>query len=108
MPYACASAASPPTVTNYFASSEKETLYGLYNLADIGQAILSLDSWGIDTSVYNIPLCLLDENIRPFATKSISDWKVKYLPECDGCPLKEQCCGLFATSRHPFVGIGYK
>lgn len=74
----------------------------------LAQAILSLDSWGIDTSVYNIPLCLLDENIRPFATKSISDWKVIYLPECDGCPLKEQCCGLFATSRHPFVGIGYK
>ncbi|MBO4599989.1 MAG: His-Xaa-Ser system radical SAM maturase HxsC [Bacteroidales bacterium] len=71
----------------------------------LAEAVDILDNWGIDVSVYNIPLCLLEERTQPFAVKSISDWKVKYLPECNGCLIKENCCGHFATSRRPFKGI---
>lgn len=72
---------------------------------ELQQAVLSLDASGIEAVVYNIPLCLLPETLHPFAAQSISDWKVKYAPVCDGCAKKDQCCGLFATSNQMFNGL---
>jgi hypothetical protein len=37
--------------------------------------------------------------MRGFAIASISDWKDAYLPECDGCKLRERCGGLFASNQ---------
>lgn len=65
---------------------------------------------GQNVSIYNHQLCVLDEGLRAFARKSISDWKNVYLDECGGCAAREACGGLFqsATKKHsayirPFV-----
>jgi His-Xaa-Ser system radical SAM maturase HxsC len=62
--------------------------------------ILSLA--GLNTSIYNHQLCVLDRRLWPFARKSISDWKQIYLSECEQCVLRELCGGLFqsAAKRH--------
>lgn len=64
------------------------------------KAVLNLATWGMNVSVFNLPYCCLDESLYEFACKSISDWKVKYLPVCNMCTAKKDCCGLFATSRN--------
>lgn len=69
------------------------------------EAVLTLAQWRKEVAVYNVPLCLIPESIYLYAQKSISDWKNKYLPECDRCSLKSKCCGLFATSKKPFKHI---
>jgi His-Xaa-Ser system radical SAM maturase HxsC len=65
---------------------------------------------GQNVSIYNHQLCVLDESLRAFARKSISDWKNVYLDECGGCAARQACGGLFqsATKKHsayirPFV-----
>ena len=72
---------------------------------NLTEAVLTLAQWRKVVAVYNVPLCLIPESIHAYAQKSISDWKNKYLPECDQCSLKSKCCGLFATSKKPFNGI---
>lgn len=63
------------------------------------EAVLSLSSWNIDTSIFNIPHCLLHTQTYEYARKSISDWKVTYNLECNNCLVKDECCGLFSTSK---------
>lgn len=72
---------------------------------ELKDAVLNLDGFGIDVSFYNIPLCLLDEGIRGFACRSISDWKTSYSEVCTDCSRKSECCGLFATSKIPYNEI---
>ena len=62
------------------------------------QAVLSLTNRGIRTLIFNAQLCVLPPEMREFAIPSISDWKDEYLPECDGCKLRERCGGLFASN----------
>ncbi|MFD1745034.1 His-Xaa-Ser system radical SAM maturase HxsC [Rhizobium helianthi] len=52
-------------------------------------------SRGIEVSLFNFPLCTLPERFRYLAPSTISDWKRKYLPECDGCSLMSTCGGFF-------------
>ena len=61
--------------------------------------IAALSAAGTRVSVYNLPLCVLPTPVRPFATKSISDWKNGYYPECDACDEKPNCCGFFTSGR---------
>ncbi|MDE7407225.1 MAG: His-Xaa-Ser system radical SAM maturase HxsC, partial [Muribaculaceae bacterium] len=79
-----------------------EPLDYVVNLAD---AVTTMAQMGHDVAIYNIPLCLLPDSIHQYACKSISDWKNKYLSECDACRLRTACCGLFATSSRTFQGI---
>jgi His-Xaa-Ser system radical SAM maturase HxsC len=69
------------------------------------EAVEILDGWGIAVAIYNIPLCLLPQECWPFAKKSISDWKIKYLQICNNCDEKTNCCGLFSTSISCFKGL---
>lgn len=62
-------------------------------------AVISLNDWGYDVCIFNIPLCLLPVSLHKFAKKSISDWKVKFDEKCMNCDYIEQCCGLFSTSK---------
>lgn len=64
-----------------------------------------LSSAGYYVSIFNIPLCLLDERIRPFAKDSISEWKKIYLDECTGCSLKNECPGLFIFNKKMHLSI---
>lgn len=75
-----------------------------YNI-QLCKAVKVLDDWDIPVSIYNIPLCLLPVEYHRFATKSISDWKTQYLKICERCSVREQCCGLFSTSKKQFHGI---
>ena len=63
------------------------------------KAVLFLSSWKYNVNIYNVPLCLLPETVRPFSRNSISDWKRIYPAKCDKCLKKSECCGLFSTSR---------
>ena len=74
-------------------------------MPQLQQAVQYLAQLEFDVSLFNLPLCLLPESLRPFAKQSISDWKNKYLLICDTCSLKFTCCGLFATSKSIYKGI---
>jgi His-Xaa-Ser system radical SAM maturase HxsC len=66
--------------------------------ANLEAAVTRLDDVHMTTSIYNVPLCVLPERLHRFAARSISDWKNNYLPECDECSLRSQCCGFFASA----------
>lgn len=63
------------------------------------EAIDLLLKAGINVGLYNFPYCMIDRFYWPIALKSISAYKSKYNKECDDCIMKDQCCGLFPTSR---------
>jgi len=68
-----------------------------YNI-QLKSAVLNLASWGMNVSVFNLPLCLIDKALYPYARKSISDWKVEYFEQCNECIIKNDCGGDFGTS----------
>lgn len=69
---------------------------------ELEKAVLNLATWGLNVSVFNLPLCCIPESLYEFAKKSISDWKVKYVSCCNECVMKKDCCGLFATSKSDY------
>lgn len=50
----------------------------------------------IPTLLYNFPLCTVPPAYRVFSPATISDWKNKFLEDCDGCTLRSSCGGFFA------------
>jgi His-Xaa-Ser system radical SAM maturase HxsC len=74
--------------------------------ADYQQQLLAasgiLCDAGMNVSIYNHQLCVLDPRLWPLARKSISDWKNVYLPACNGCGAMSECGGFFqsATKVH--------
>lgn len=62
------------------------------------EAVVTLDWAGLRVSIYNTPLCVLPPDLHRFARASISDWKNTYMEECEGCGLRAQCGGFFASS----------
>jgi His-Xaa-Ser system radical SAM maturase HxsC len=66
---------------------------------ELREAVLLLADRGMKPYIYNAQLCVLPEDIRCYAQQSISDWKDIYLSECDGCLLKGQCAGFFASNK---------
>ena len=74
-------------------------------MTQLEEATLRLAEFDIDVNLFNLPLCLLPESLRPFARKSISDWKNKFVSECEMCSVKNDCCGFFSTSKSLFQGI---
>jgi len=69
------------------------------------EAVSTLSAWNIDVSIFNLPLCLLPDELHTFARKSISDWKNHFIDVCNDCTKKDDCCGLFATSKKIFEGL---
>jgi His-Xaa-Ser system radical SAM maturase HxsC len=69
---------------------------------ELNEAVALLDQAGLNVSIYNHQLCLLDVALWPFARKSISDWKNIYMPECEPCAMRDACGGFFASAilRH--------
>ena len=65
---------------------------------ELRDSVKLLDSHFMNVSIFNIPLCLIDDEIRKFSIRSISDWKQTYIAECEMCSVKEKCCGVFTTS----------
>lgn len=66
--------------------------------AYIDAAIKILIHAGIDARIYNYPLCALPEHLWTLTAKSISDYKVRYYPECDDCLERPHCGGFFFST----------
>lgn len=64
----------------------------------LSEAVRKLVGYGMNVSVYNHQLCLVNDDIRPYYRKSISDWKNEYAPECAGCLRINECGGFFSSS----------
>jgi His-Xaa-Ser system radical SAM maturase HxsC len=70
------------------------------------RAIKVISRADMKVSIYNLPLCLVEPKAWGFARKSISGWKNSNLPVCEGCRVKETCCGVFTTSglhQSPYI-----
>jgi len=63
------------------------------------QAVRCLLRAGSRVSIYNLPLCVLPDELHPFARQSISDWKTAYVEECEDCGRRERCSGLFVSAK---------
>lgn len=64
----------------------------------LSEAAGILMGYGIETSIYNHQLCLVNDDLRPIYRKSISDWKNEYLDECATCEQRNDCGGFFSSS----------
>ena len=53
---------------------------------------------GMRARVYNVQLCTLPQSLWPFAVRSISEWKNEYVVACEGCAVRERCCGFFSSA----------
>jgi len=63
----------------------------------LSQAVNVLRTAGMNVSVYNHQLCVVNKDVEKECRKAISDWKNEYLPACDGCTAKAKCGGFFST-----------
>ncbi len=82
--------------------------------SELLSATAFLANRGMNVSIYNHQLCVLEPQLWPFARRSISDWKNIYVEECELCLLRSKCGGLFKSSqeRHsahirPFLDASY-
>lgn len=64
----------------------------------LSQAVTLLTSYGIATSVYNHPLCVVNTDVEAAYVKSISDWKNEFPAECAPCSRKTDCGGFFSSA----------
>jgi His-Xaa-Ser system radical SAM maturase HxsC len=69
---------------------------------DLKRGVDVLSTAGVNVSIYNLPLCVLDPGVRSFAVQSISDWKNAYVEECGGCSARRHCAGFLSTGRTKF------
>ncbi|OQB13118.1 MAG: molybdenum cofactor biosynthesis protein A [Firmicutes bacterium ADurb.Bin193] len=63
------------------------------------KAIRLLIGNGINTQLYNFPLCSVEPAYWEICAKSISDYKVEFGKECQECDLKEICGGVFDSTK---------
>jgi His-Xaa-Ser system radical SAM maturase HxsC len=84
-----------------FALANQELLWidPLEYAANLASGVQTLRAAGVNVSVYNLPLCVLDQSVWDVAVQSISDWKNAYLPVCDECSVRSRCAGFFSTGR---------
>lgn len=61
----------------------------------IAEAIDTTRVHGIAATLYNFPLCTVPLAYRRFAPSTISDWKRRFEPRCEGCIAKPFCSGFF-------------
>ena len=53
---------------------------------------------GIDVGLYNFPLCAVKRKYWSICKDSISDYKIRYKPECADCSVREICNGVFSST----------
>lgn len=68
-------------------------------IGNLRKALKILEYRNIPVSIYNLPLCLLPTELRKYARNSISDWKQGYIAPCLKCSKRNECCGIFTTSK---------
>ena len=65
----------------------------------LSEAVEVLSKYGMNISVYNHQLCLVNRDVLPYYKKSISDWKNEYVDACKGCSRMGDCGGFFSSSK---------
>jgi len=71
-----------------------------YDYKDIlSEAITILNAYGLNASVYNHQLCVINRDVERNYRKSISDWKNEYVEACTPCTRKAECGGFFSSSK---------
>jgi His-Xaa-Ser system radical SAM maturase HxsC len=73
----------------------------------LAESVEVLTASKVRVSVYNLPRCVLNRSVWPFARQSISDWKNAFVAECETCCEKSRCSGFFTTGR-PHYSRGIK
>lgn len=68
----------------------------------LSEAVGILRLYGIETRIFNIPLCCVNEDVRDICAQSISDFKNIYYQACDNCSQRSKCCGFFSSSTEKF------
>ena len=63
------------------------------------RAINYLIANGINVQLFNIPLCKVPRELWNICAMSITDYKVRYNEECEGCAVKSICGGIFDSTR---------
>jgi His-Xaa-Ser system radical SAM maturase HxsC len=61
-------------------------------------ATRTLAAAGLNVSIYNHQLCVLERTLWPYARRSISDWKNEYIAQCEPCALRQECGGFFSSA----------
>ena len=64
----------------------------------LSRSVDILNKSKISTSVYNLPLCVVNSDTYPNYRKSISDWKNEYATECADCSRRSECGGFFSSA----------
>lgn len=64
----------------------------------IRDSVRYLIEHGIDTQLYNFPLCAVDQGYWPLVPKSITGYKIRYKEECENCSVKGICGGFFYST----------
>jgi len=87
----------------YVKKNWKELWIDPIDYADIlANAVDHLHRRGIPVSIYNLPYCVLRQDVWGFARQSISDHKQTLIEECSRCDVADHCAGFFTSSleRH--------
>ena len=65
---------------------------------ELMEAVDSMYIRGLPISIFNHQLCVLPPELWRFSAKSISDWKCRYLPDCEDCVVRDKCGGFFESA----------
>ena len=55
-------------------------------------------SHGVSVRLFNYPLCKVGHKYHTIYYRSISEYKIRYKPECDDCTKQSECGGFFQTT----------
>lgn len=79
------------------------------DFSNLSKAVNLAMTRGLNVSLFNFPLCTVPRDYRRFAPSTISDWKRKYLPQCDNCEIRSTCGGFFEWYVHEkgFERVGH-
>ena len=85
-------------IIGYTMAHKKELIEDNQDQAikNLESALMYLDEWDYNVSIYNTALCHLPETLWKYAKKSISDWKNSFPEDCKKCEMKPECSGFFS------------
>jgi len=66
---------------------------------ELSQAVKILEASGVNVSIYNHQLCLVNADVGRAYRRSISDWKNEFIEECVKCSKQAECGGLFSSAK---------
>jgi len=91
-----------------FAKTNREALWidPLDYQNELAKTIFHLANRGVPISIYNLPLCVLERRLWPYARQSISAWKNAYPDVCTGCAVRDHCAGFFVSAGEAWRSRG--